>query len=404
MKNVLWPKVQETVVEGVQTEILAMEERRTMIKRDISIEKTSRQTHTVTRNKFGFAVSVEEEIDRSSEITELTEKVKGFTGKIEKARRFAQTQIDLAESLAQKGIGSIAIVPTALFNSLCKQFGLYRFENLNEAGQTKIHNLDVGEIVSVIAVGIFTTILLSLLGIFALGGTIWTVLGNMLICGAIISAIEFSGKKRRLVATALLFVVLAMETFVATTINWTRLLSSAPGFWNYVVFDLVGVVVTALTFLCSVFFVLGFDTSTKANGPGQKIAKSVFQLLYRCYLTCSPRGQLIKSLWPSGVDQEEGKKVQVQFPRAPESFVRVLSLFEKNGLRPMIAAVPKAIVVNRTEVVQTRMREIEEMKWDPILYHKEGDLVAIVSSFGSFADEKKVLEWVKKEGLQTCFN
>lgn len=129
-----------------------------------------------------------------------------------------------------------------------------------------------------------------------------------------------------------------------------------------------------------------------------------------------PRKLLLRMLWPDRCDtvkkpkNRKLKAIKVRFPKAPEYFLRSLQAVVERGLHPNVAAVPEAIIVSRREVVsawvQSTEERVRELRNEPVLYlHDENkENVAIMSSYGEFPNEKKVVEWVKREGLQVAFN
>jgi len=121
---------------------------------------------------------------------------------------------------------------------------------------------------------------------------------------------------------------------------------------------------------------------------------------------------ICKIFWPNKLDQlgKSRQEIKISFPNPPDETMKVLQQLKKSELQVMVAVIPQAIRIDSTELKQKMEFYIEEQKrlarLDPIVYYKDRgkDFVAIFAQFGNFADEKKVLKWVKKKGMNPYWN
>lgn len=122
---------------------------------------------------------------------------------------------------------------------------------------------------------------------------------------------------------------------------------------------------------------------------------------------------------PSLSTREESN-THVLFPKAPQSFLEKLGKLRAAGFKPCVAAVAGAIKLDRAELVRTKaadeehqrrriaeqIRQQEEerkRREDPILYYTDGKNVAILDFFGDFHGEKAVLDFVEAKGLRVAY-
>ena len=76
--------------------------------------------------------------DRASAERAAQKRVAIAQGDLQKVENFFNTRTSIVEKLLQRGISPIAVLPQSIFDGICKRFGLYRFENVNVNGVTRL--------------------------------------------------------------------------------------------------------------------------------------------------------------------------------------------------------------------------------------------------------------------------
>lgn len=390
----MWQRIGEVVnnensrlVQDVENELM-------------TVENNLVERHKIAINHYGFQVEREVLIDRQPAISRVKEK-------LSKSHSFVKNQTALAEKMVISGLSPIAVLPTSLFNDICAKMGLYRFENLDKNGQTSTDesgSKNIFELFSTFAFFLSVTAILSIVAV-SCGGSVWC---SFLIAGFVLAlflGIEIGFEKFRdraiFLTISLLFLTLTGIHLVSVKkgLTLTQMLSQ---WYLLIVFYVAAVVIFFAMFMCVGLF---FYRSNNEDGPGLKLCKIIFNGLINVFVRHATPRCLMSYLWPNGVDvnNPEGEKVTVRFPEAPAEFTERLLKMDQLDLRPLIAVAPEAIVINRKEVALAKKREIAKFK-DPVLYYNENGLTAVLSQFGDFPDEEKVIEWVKQVGLTAYIN
>jgi hypothetical protein len=98
-----------------------------------------------------------------------------------------------------------------------------------------------------------------------------------------------------------------------------------------------------------------------------------------------------RKIWPNKVDSDTGHKVKVNF-KVKTSFEQsnLLETLNRAEINPMIAVTEDAIVVNSAKEVEGQ----EGQGPEPVIYSRHGNMVAIHSQTGEFADEESIMRIV----------
>lgn len=391
MNSQIWPAIEEMVVDEneIRKDLLGTEvknankEINKILKQPVKVERKQ-----VEKLVYGFPQIAEEKTEKKPDAKEKQEFRNGKQKELDKCNALTQAQIDLSEKMQLKGLRPIAVVPEKLFNAICKNFGIYRFENMQEDGKAKIKKADETDMfkVTFFLGGIISAIIFGLVGIFAYDGSFLTFFLYLTFVLSISSSVLVKMKWRTRLPLLLLSVASLSGSVTTTSLHGTVIIGTV-------------IVTVFLSFMIAGVFSM---ITTSFDEP----AKSILKIIHRILIKYLSDKRLLKILWPEGVDVSGSKynEITVRFPKAPEYFIETLTALKETRLQPMIAATQEAIQVDRQELRRIRIKEIEEIDPEPILYYKEKGNVAILSFFGKFPNELKIIEWVKNVGLKICFN
>lgn len=393
------------------------------IDRNVVTVEASSAMEVITENHHGFEILVERPLNHESELAPLRTKKQVTEKKIEQLTSWKVRAVAFAEKLAGHGIVTQAILPREMFNTLCKQFGIYRFENIKD-GKTSITSLGESNFFTTMAEACFMPlpifILASIASAFttemdvlalAFVGAWFVTTCTYLTCVELMVAWKWKKWVRYVVpwSVVLISVIslgLAVEKslIILGTYPYERL----DDFSIYTT-GIVGIASVAVFLLFSGLFYFG--SSLEGKTWWGRTANKIVAKLYAQWFSIISHTQRLKYLFPNMVDGSDGKRISVRFPRAPYDFISALLELEKSEYKPMIAATPDAITIDRDEVREAIEAHVKEMltKPEPVLYcikkYIDGtELVAVISSFGEFPNEQEMLRWAEMEGVRLCFN
>lgn len=382
----LWQEVERVVKNEALARIRLAEERKNAFPERPPVRK-------VSKSLYGFEIIEEEAVDFRPQLEKIDFEIGNY-------KKITQSQVDFAEELHKSSISLIAVLPVSLWQGICKKFGLYRFENIDEAGGANIAALSKSKLETAqTLVGCsFVAAILGCIGLLL--GAPWYIFGlffayNVAECSALYESIE---KKRLVRASCYWLSTLALSS-VSIFATFGDQLESLSA---------VGLVANLIGY----GFVLGFASFIVlsivfCNGEEiiERLVRMVGTKVYDAYFRALSHKKLLKALWPDGVDAlADANKIKVHFPDPPLGVFELLKKLKSGGFRPMVAAVPDAITLDIVEVKENMKEQIKKMNLDPIIYVKKDDDVAILCQFGDFAPEEEVIKWVKKEGVRLCFN
>ncbi len=403
----LWNAIEKTVSEEntaqserLKKEVKSLDEE--ILK--IADQPVTEKKQQIEKSFYGFTtlVEVEEKIDQSKIIAEVIfdkQKIrKTKERELQKRRVFTQSQIDFAAKFQPYGLQPMAVLPASLWDALLEKFGLYRFENIQENGKVEIKTINGNWfiLICLVLMSAVGVILPATIGIFALKGSILTLFLLIVTGFCFLLGIGCLFEKKWMGVLPLVISLILFGGAVRTT---SLPFDAKSMFANFFVFSIVFFVTVTVTF------------GPKEGKLYEIPTKALLKIFHKLMIRLLSHKFLLKNLWPERTDvigkkdsDDEYSQITVRFPKAPEYFLETLIKLKNAGFQPMIAAVPEAIVVSRKEISETRLKEIEKMQLEPILYFKENGQVAVFDCFGNFPKEEKVIEWVKKEGLKLCFN
>ncbi|PIP74017.1 MAG: hypothetical protein COW88_00370 [Candidatus Lloydbacteria bacterium CG22_combo_CG10-13_8_21_14_all_47_15] len=355
------------------------------------------QKTEIQRLECGFEIQKTVITDRGADIALARDKKEQY----EKIR---QEHISVFSRAHAGGFRPIAILPRNVWVGLAKKFGLYRFESFDRRHDGKIPaakpthpvtSLDAILALLCIAVGTIAA------PISAAPYIVWT---------ASLAAIPFFYLSQRrmhwwyTISVCLSFAVVGLCVFLAP-----------EQLQNPIVLGLkvvaFGFIVLTCIFLAS-FFLDILWSSTIISGR-------VSAWLFRQRLRFLSQRKITALLWPNGSDEVYGNThlyLTVRFPKAPVSFLSLLTQLKTAGLKRHITVSPDAIAVNPDEIVAVYQERVHYFEWlkehdhdrwlreCPILSYNDGEYEVVLAQFGDFPDEKEVVEWAKKEGVDLCFN
>lgn len=392
------------------------------IDRNVVAVKASSTMEVITENHHGFEILVERPQNHESELAPLRTKKQATEKKIEQLTSWKVHAVAFAEKLAEHGVVAQAILPRKMFNALCKQFGIYRFEHIKD-GKTSIASLEELNFFTTMIEAYFIPLPIFILAsiasalttemdVLALAfvGAWFVTTGTFFTCVEFMDAWKWKKWVRYVVPwsgflTSAISLGLAVEKSAI-------MLSAYPYEWFGGTTVGIGIGSAVLFFIFSLLFYYGFPLSSEEKNAwwGRTVDKITAKLCAQQFSIMS-HAQRLKRLFPNMVDGSDGEKISVRFPRAPHDFIGALLKLEKSKYKPMIAATPDAITIDRNEAKGAIEAHVKEMlsKPEPVLYcakkYVDGtELVAAISSFGEFPNEQEMLQWAETEGVRLCFN
>lgn len=366
------------------------------------LEKTESYTQKVTSSDCGFTLKQEIVVDTKTEIEKEKEEQKKYTAPTK--------EIIFVSSRAQQyGFRPIAIVHRKMWAGFCKRFNLYRFETFDQNDGKVMamvpHLADIGLTPGIFALCIMTTILLLPMSAHPI------VLSVMFIClPGLCLLVEKAD--------------VHMEDWQEWSIVAISTFFSGGGISTVLIPRMMGSVPMLLIFLISavIGFILFFVYLLLADVIVNKIVanvrvESVRKWFLKRQINRRSKIELLQMLWPDGNDVDlPGVPISIHFPAAPKDFLFLLSKVKEVKLKRHITASPGAINISIDELADEKtsrkayfaqLKVTDYNRWVrecPILSYQDGNYEVILRQFGDFPDEKEVLEWAKKEGVNLYFN
>ena len=291
----------------------------------------------VTENISGFKISRELSGDEVDARTHHARRASHERS--QKITALMEARHTLREKLTESGITPIAILPEKAWGELCAAHGLYRFEGITDEARASYSHEHLFETASTGAV-LLTDLVFAfvLCGIFAavFGVNTFTIaaLGIMLVTTGLATYFEWQRGED------------SWEVGLVLTIGTTSA-GFISGYSGIPTADTVGhVVFGGVTALVSFIGMLRFYWH---------VAKTSESFFTRLMIRSMPKRMLFKGLWPEGVARKANawtQEIHIQFPTPPESFAQSLSTMRARAFAPSIAAVPEAVHVARSELLE----------------------------------------------------
>ncbi|MDO8469584.1 MAG: hypothetical protein Q7S84_01005 [bacterium] len=352
---------------------------------------------------FGFEREIERQASVPSRVASLAVEKEGFKKSLDSYSIFSTERLAFLQSLTEKGIQPIAVLPRALWNELMREFGLIRFEHVDKDGKTGV-NLVAPEFLVALVRAIlgagFVTGVLALVASFLIAIPITAV--SLLFTGvaALILFEEYAQVRFRLPDGLAWFTAL-FASAATVSIGMSRNCSNG----ELVVVGIVGgfVLILLSYLLMTLFFLFGKKPGDYKEGFAPQIIEAAFRVARWKMFSLRSHAKQVRFLWPDSADTNGADKVTVRFPKAPKGFVDTLVKLQEGGQQPMIAAVPEAVMFNSEEAKCALDEQTHRLFADPILFTADKKWVAVVAQFGDFPREQEVVAWVK-QNFNLCFN
>lgn len=298
-----------------------------------NIEHSKTLVSNSTKRVLMAGFSFEEATLPPTEVAEKATQVKN------KAVDYLKRKLYFATELNSAGISYKAILPTKLFNQLCKEFGLIRFEYFNEEGKV-CTNKTRAQIHERLGIGTFLPAAILCLIAVSFGIAYAYAMGT--------------------VATIALAIVAVGAGFSIWRLNVTRM-GHSPKFIQW----------------------LFGEVSTKNSNP------AVLALFPPLPKELAPIMQSLKPL------HQKGRLFTAALPEAVKVQIgSVISLAEGAAVTEKIARKAEEAAIAEERAERIRQRLINE---EPIVYSlsADGNLVAAHFQFGEFPREKEFMERIQ---------
>lgn len=380
----IWPKIIETA-EGRVT-------------KSLQTQKPKEPKKMSRKMLYGFSICAPEEIQ-----VETTEDA--FPKQVLKDRA------TITAHMHALGFPKVCVVLPHFFNQVCWYWGLYRIENITENSRTGSSRFGWKEEENATFSGVCVAFLISLMAIPAivlsrLLGHPWHFAYPWILGGFFMGRIlGFDG--------------ISVPSRISSAI--IALLSS---FWagKLLMFEYsVPWKVAAGILLLLVPIIIFLVSAGKRFGVLYEIpARCALMVGCWIFFKIAPRWFLLWWLFPGRVDVEmrgdNGVGLEFLNPTDHEGqgyFDNAILQLQKAGLQPMVAAVSKAIKINRNSVIQSALAQVKRfslgpMLADPIAYTilmiDDRPYVVVVAAYGEFAEEQEVMKWVERSGFLYCCN
>ena len=312
--------------------------------------------------------------------------------KKEKIDAFLSQKAKFETYLSNMGLNPIATLPKHLWKGICKKAGLYRFENIDCYGKTG--TTPPLNFLLYFFLALFSFISTGLAySLFNMG--IWgsAAVGILFFCGPFFFLslyLLFSGLGRKAIKEGFKEKISIFFTS-SLSLSWiilTSLISLAPTILKTMENYIMIIMFSFFSVLCLL------------------LSEINFPVLVKVLVRFLPKNAVVKFAFSEMVDslsEREEERVKIRFaPRPTEHFINVLRLARQNNLSIKIAACLGAIVLNKEEIVNAISGVIKN---DPIVYieNQDKDIVFILSSYGEFPKEEKVMKYLEKNKTFSSF-
>ncbi len=315
--------------------------------------------------------------------------------------------------LSKAGIKPLAVLPSAMFNALCQHFNLYRFEHLSESGLTYGKYFDISQLADIFMILLYWLPVPIGMFLFAKQPN-WQLPGAFISSAGVLGMFFFYdyyecsrlGKILFWISflTGYLGFALYAYPFRASILNAN--ISQALNILAYLSAVVVLYVVVSIVWLIATALI-GYSSTTETL-RGEKLIQFLLRSISSAYIKHSSQSKLLKRFFPDKTDyrlhnEENLMPVKIRFAQTDKHFLAVLRKLYQKNFKPLIAAQPEAIVLDKGQTTVKINQRIQELvNFDPILYVRstKGNYVAVVAQSGNFSDELKVVDWVQQEGIQ----
>ena len=370
-------KLEEDVWKGIEqaAETTSEELKKHLEKPELVIVKR-------TRTIAGFQLASEEEKNKSEKYAEIEVRLQQRKKILEKTRRKAS---EFREALQRNKIEPIAVLPRNIWQALCEEGGLYRFEAIGKDGMVRCANPSesfsfwLGHLLlqSVVVLGFalfsnvpFQTIGISFLALLASGALVLLRLKKDAVTESwdtlliIFALICFSNLPAIILMTSPSIFVKGTSVYV--TLFFGPMLAL--------------IMVSGPSFLLGIAFKNGFF-----------VPLSVWST--RFLMAVVDHKTICKLLWPSKFDlvRDLNQKIKIRFPDPPEDVIDILRAPVCADYGINVAIVDDAIGIEARGFAESIYVKAQ---LDPIIYlkNRDGDFVAIVAQFGDFPIEQEIID------------
>jgi VIT1/CCC1 family predicted Fe2+/Mn2+ transporter len=248
---------------------------------------------------------------------------------------------NIRKKLALAGITPIAILAEDIFNNIVsKAKGLYTFKTMNAVGE---------------------------------------VTGNG---EAFAEKLSFGG--RPFYSTASVLLGIALPVFLLFFLHLS-------GWYLGITIGYAAIVAMTIIIPISIYMQSGvetrfIDTTIRIH---THISPIVFLTRY-CYRAFVFKNKK-KILWPERIDLGSGTdRFKLILPVPPQHVAEKLMLCHKHNIKTFLVADQRSFDV----VIDKKKQQVLREKYDPIICHEEGRVIAVIDQFGDFQQEKEIIDYV----------